>query len=303
MNSAAAMRDEAARLLRAAPASVRLPFDDGKRRWIEYRPEPRPGVAFGEMDADGRKASHRLLATALRPHAFAQAMGVVALEEVLDRKEGYGRHRHSNDYRVLVFGEPDPAGRWGWRFEGHHISITMTLDGDTVSPTPVFLGANPLATYYRGHPVLRPLGPEHDLGFAVLDALPDTLRPRVVREASAPVDIYSGPHADVVPPPPGVPAAELPAAARERLDDLVGLYLDRLPADVAFPVDRDALTFTWEGPTAPGTRHYYRIQGPDLLIEYDNTTADGNHAHTVLRRPESDFGGDILRAHRTAHPH
>nr|BFE60437.1 DUF3500 domain-containing protein [Dactylosporangium thailandense] len=304
MTTAAAMRAEAARLLRAAPAGVRAPFEDvAKRRWIEYRPAPRPGVSLGELDPDARKAAHRLLATALRPHAFAQAMGVVALEEVLDREEGYGRGRHSDDYRVIVFGEPGPAGRWGWRFEGHHLSVTMTLDGDAVSPTPVFLGANPLATYYRGRPVLRPLGPEQDLAFELLDALPESLRGHVLRRPEAPVDIYSGPRADVVPPPPGVPAAELPRAARERLDDLVALYLDRLPADVRLAVDRDALTFAWEGPPERGGRHYYRVQGPDLLIEYDNTSADGNHAHTVLRRPESDFGGDLLREHRAEHPH
>ncbi|WP_433087984.1 DUF3500 domain-containing protein [Dactylosporangium sp. CA-052675] len=304
MTTAAAMRAEAARLLHAAPAGVRAPFGDvGKRRWIEYRPAPRPGVSLGELDPDARKAAHRLLATALRPHAFAQAMGIVALEEVLDRKEGYGRGRHSDDYRVIVFGEPGPAGRWGWRFEGHHLSVTMTLDGDAVSPTPVFLGANPLATYYRGRPVLRPLGPEQDLAFDLLDALPESLRGHVLRRPEAPADIYSGPRADVVPPPPGVPAAELPRVARERLDELVALYLDRLPADVRLAVDRDALTFTWEGPPERGGRHYYRVQGPDLLIEYDNTTADGNHAHTVLRRPESDFGGDLLREHRAEHPH
>lgn len=302
MTTAAAMRDEATRLLRAAPGEVRVPFADAaKRRWIEYRPQPRPGISLGELGPDGRKAAHRLLATALRPHAFAQAMGIVALEEVLDRKEGYGRGRHSDDYRVIVFGDPAPAGRWGWRFEGHHLSVTMTLDGDTISPTPVFLGANPHATSYRGRPVLRPLGPEQDLAFELLDELPEALLPHVLRRAEAPADIYSGPHADVVAPPPGVPAAELPPAARARLDDLVTLYLDRL--EVPLPVDRDALTFTWEGPPERGGRHYYRVQGPDLLIEYDNTTADGNHAHTVLRRPDSDFGGDILREHRAAHPH
>ncbi|WP_433224077.1 DUF3500 domain-containing protein [Dactylosporangium sp. CS-047395] len=297
------MRDEASRLLRAAPTSVRVPFEDGQRRWIEYRPAPRPGVSLHELELDGRKAAHRLLATALRPHAFAQAMGVVALEEVLDRREGYTRGRHSDDYRVIVFGDPDPAGRWGWRFEGHHVSVTMTLDGDAVSPTPVFLGANPLATHYRGRPVLRPLGPEEDLGFELLAELPESLLAQVVRKPQAPVDIYSGPRADVVPPPPGIAAAELPAVARERLDELVAVYLERLPADVAPAVDRDSLSFAWEGQTARGGRYYYRVQGPDLLIEFDNTTADGNHAHTVLRRPAADFGGDILAEHRAGHPH
>ena len=298
MTTAAAMRAEAGALLSVAPAAG-LPFqDDAHRRWIEYRPRPRPGVSLGALDPDGRKAAHRLLATALRPHAFAQATVVLALEEVLDRDEGHRRGRHSNDYTVVVFGTPGAGERWGWRFEGHHLSVTMTLDGDTVSPAPVFLGANPLGTWYRGRAVVRPLAPEEDLGWAVLDAVPGRLLPRVVLDPAAPADIRSGPRAAVPPIPAGIAAAELPDPARLLLDELVAVYLDRLPADIAPAVDRDALSFAWEGATQRTGRHYYRVQGPELLIEYDNTAADLNHAHTVLRRPGAEFGGDVLADHR-----
>ncbi|MEV4140642.1 DUF3500 domain-containing protein [Dactylosporangium sp. NPDC049742] len=292
------MRAEAAALLALAPKAGLAFEDDAHRRWIEYRPRPRPGVSLGALDPEGRKAAHRLLATGLRPHAFAQATVILALEEVLDREEGYRRGRHSNDYTIVVFGTPDGTGRWGWRFEGHHLSVTMTLDGDTVSPAPVFLGANPLATWYRGRPVVRPLAPEEELGWAVLDAVPRDLLPRVVLRPAAPPDIHSGPRAAVPPVPEGVPAVELPDPARLLLDELVAVYLDRLPEDVAPAVDRDRLSFAWEGATGRTGRHYYRVQGPDLLIEYDNTADDLNHAHTVLRRPDSDFGADVLAEHR-----
>ncbi|MET7419118.1 DUF3500 domain-containing protein [Dactylosporangium sp. NPDC005555] len=298
MTTAAAMRAEAADLLSEAPG-VGLPFeDDAHRRWIEYRPRPRPGVSLGALDPAGRKAAHRLLATGLREHAFAQATVILALEEVLDRREGYRRGRHSNDYTVVVFGTPGPGERWGWRFEGHHLSVTMTLDGDAVSPAPVFLGANPLGTYYGDRPVVRPLAPEEDLGWAVLAAVPQQLLHQVVLQETAPPDIHSGPAAAIRKVPPGIAAGELPDPARRLLDELVAVYLDRLPADVAPAVDRDRLTFAWEGATERTGRHYYRVQGPDLLIEYDNTADDLNHAHTVLRRPDSDFGADILADHR-----
>jgi len=85
------------------------------------------------------------------------------------------------------------------------------------------------------------------------------------------------------------------------LGQLVALYLDRLPpelaAEQAARTSAGDLHFAWEGPQRPGTRHYYRVQGDDLLIEYDNTEDDGNHAHTVLRRPHGDFGEDILAGH------
>jgi hypothetical protein len=277
--------------------------DDGMRRWIEYRPRPRPGISLADLSGPARKAAHRLLATALSPHAYAQAMTIVSLEEVLDRAENWARGRHSNDYWVNVFGEPAGDEPWGWRFEGHHISVTMTLDGDRVHPTPVFLGANPATVSYHGHPVVRPLALEEELGRALLDAMGPAGRAMAVTADTAPRDIVSEqqPHVHAPVTPQGAPAHRLDRPARDLLDRLVAVYLDRLPPELAAVeaarVDRDELHFAWEGPAQPGFGHYYRVQAPDLLIEYDNTQGDANHAHTVLRRPDSDFGGDVLAAH------
>lgn len=282
------------------------PFsDDAMRRWIEYRPRPRPGVSLADLDTAGRKSAHRLLATAMSPHAYAQAVTITALEEVLDREEGWQRGRHSNDYWVVVFGDPSRDERWGWRLEGHHLSVTMTVVDGQVFPTPVFLGANPAAVTYAGRAVLRPLAPEEDLARDLLDAMGPDGRDRAVVAQHAPPDIRSSvePRAPDAFAPLGVPAGRLNPTARALLDQLVAVYLDRLPSELAVReadrLARDELHFAWQGATQPGLGHYYRIQAPDLLIEYDNTANDANHAHSVLRRPHSDFGGDVLSAHRT----
>ncbi len=284
-------------------ALAALPFtDDAARRWLEYRPRQRPGASLADLDGTARKAAHRLLATGLSEHAYAQAMGIIALEEVLDRREQWRRGRHSNDYWVSVFGDPAGEAPWSWRFEGHHLSVTMTVAGDRVSPAPVFLGANPACVSYAGRPVSRPLGPEEDLARALLDAMGPAGRAAAVVAGQAPRDIRTGtnPAASQGIAPLGVATARLGPTARAVLTELVALYLGRLPGELAA---REAarlgpaeLHFAWEGPILPGTRHYYRVQGDDLLIEYD-TTDEGNHAHTVLRRPRSDFGADILAAH------
>jgi hypothetical protein len=311
MTLAADMRTAAATLLSGLPPQRREQAaygfgDDAARRWIEYRPNPRPGVRLADLDPAGRKSAHRLLATGLSPHAYAQAMAVVALEEVLDRIEGWQLGRHSTNYYVSVFGEPDPAGPWSWRFEGHHISVSMTVVGDEVSAAPVFLGANPHRVGWAGRAVSRPLGPEEDLARALLEAAGERGRAALLVADEAPGDIRSS-VSPAAPPrlePVGVAASDLPPAARAILDQLVALYLERLPGELAA---REAarlagseLYMAWSGATVPGRRHYYRIQGDDLLIEYDNTTADGNHSHTVLRRPRGDFGDDILARHRAA---
>src|SRR5271165_2805650 len=131
----ASMRTAAAELLAALDDGQRelaaLPFgDEALRRWLEYRPEPRPGACLALLTPAGRKAAHRLLATGLSEHAFAQAMVVTALEEVLDRRERGRVGRHSADYWVFVFGTPAADEPWSWRFEGHHVSVTMTVLGD-----------------------------------------------------------------------------------------------------------------------------------------------------------------------------
>jgi Protein of unknown function (DUF3500) len=184
----------------------------------------------------------------------------------------------------------------------------MTVAGDEVSPAPVFLGANPARVSYAGQPVSRPLAPEEDLARALLDALGPAGRASAVVSPRAPGDIGSGTRSRAPEDmePLGVAATGLRPAPRAMLSQLVALYLERLPAGLAAReaarVSAGELYFAWAGPTTPGQPHYYRVQGDDLLIEYDNTADDGNHAHTVLRRPRSDFGDDVLGAHyRQAH--
>jgi Protein of unknown function (DUF3500) len=280
------------------------PFtDEAARRWLEYRPRPRPGACIADMSREARKAAHRLLATGLSEHAYAQAMVIIALEEVLDRRERWQRGRHSNDYWISVFGDPNGDNPWSWRFEGHHLSVTMTVLGAEVSPAPLFFGANPARVGYGNHAVSRPLALEEDLAREVLTTMDPAQRSIAVVSGQAPADIRTGtrPRAEVPIKPVGVAASRLGPAPRAILDRLVTLYLDRLPPELAAReaarVNAGELYFAWQGPATPGTQHYYRLQGDDLLIEYDNTSADGNHQHTVLRRPGSDFGDDVLTAH------
>ncbi len=305
---AADMRAAATVLLRALDDEQRalaaLPFaDEPARRWLEYRPRQRPGASLALISPAARKAAHRLLATALSDRAYAQAMAIMALEEVLDRREGWRRGRHSGDYWVSVFGEPGRDEPWGWRFEGHHLSVSMTVRGREVSPAPVFFGANPARISYAGQVVSGPLAPEEDVALALATELGPRDRAVAVVADRAPADIRTNTKPRVARSlePRGIAAARLGPTARALLGQLVALYLDRLPAELAAAhSDRLAtgdLHFAWEGATKRGTRHYYRVQGEDLLIEYDNTQDDGNHAHTVLRRPRGDFGEDILAAH------
>src|SRR5579863_7339634 len=206
----AALGDEQ-RALAAQPFGA-----DTARRWLEYRPRGRPGASIARMSEIPRKAAHRLLATGLSEHAYAQAMSIIALEEVLDRQERWRRGRHSNDYWVSVFGDPAGDAPWSWRFEGHHLSVTMTVAGDRVSPAPVFFGANPACVSYAGRPVAQPLAPEEDLAQVLLDAMDPAQRDLAVVAGQAPGDIRTGtsPRAREGIEPLGVAASQLGSRAR-----------------------------------------------------------------------------------------
>ena len=285
-------------------------FDGPERTQWTYLPRPRPGVPLHELTRPARKIVHQMLAAVLSRPAFAQAVTIMAWEEVLDADEHGRRNRCSDDYRIALFGAPgDPV--WAWRFEGHHLSATATLATTLtrthVTAAPVFLGTNPARIHAGSRLVLAPLGVEEDLARALLTALPARLRDRAITRPDAPTDLHSGTRPALGPAdePAGVAARDLPGSLRPLLDTLLGLYLDRLTPLLAAHLTSglrggglDAY-FAWEGHPDPGHDHAYRIQtlsAPGeaaLLAEYCNTSG-GGHAHTVLRLPGRDFGAHHL---------
>src|SRR6266700_3416050 len=141
-----AMITAAESLLSALPPGGRrhacYPFTGPARSQWSYLPGSRRGIALSELGTAGRKAAHRLLATALSRPAFAQAVTIMAFEEVLDLDEHGRRGRHSDDYHVAVLGMPGDD-TWAWRFEGHHLSVNVTVADGQPRVAPLFMGANP----------------------------------------------------------------------------------------------------------------------------------------------------------------
>jgi Protein of unknown function (DUF3500) len=292
---------------RRAKASFGFPDSRERTTWY-YTPTERGGLPLAEMGPESQRLAHRLLASGLSEGGYATAATIMGLENVLDAREGWRRgydgrtvpHRGRDPqlYFVSVFGDPG-AGSWGWRVGGHHLAVNYTLPEDgPVSASPLFLGANPALTRLVGPGVLRPLAAEEDLGRELLDALAPDQRAEAVVAPVAPNDILQGNRPRVeLGPPEGLPAAGMLPQQRALLEGLVGQYLGRLPAELAEAEAArvageglDGVHFAWAGGPERGQPHYYRVQGPRLLIEYDNVQNGANHVHTVWRDPEGDFG-------------
>ena len=311
--AAARMRAAAERLLGAIPERERTkmlrPFGDRDRQDWNYIPRSRNGVSLKELDGGGREAVHALLKQALSAAGHAKVVNIIELELVLREIETFGLTRDPERYHLTIYGTPNSSATWGWRFEGHHLSLNFTLAGDRVAvDTPSFLGANPATVLKGTKKGLRVLAEEEDEARKLLASLNAAQRGTAVFESQTYGEIVTR-NAERVDPmkPVGIAAAQLDDGQRAQLVRLIEAYARTFePGLAAARMGRvrdggvDKIFFGWAGATERGRPHYYRIQGPLFLIEYDCSQNNGNHIHTVWRDFSGDFGRDLLREHYQA---
>jgi hypothetical protein len=291
-----------------------FPFDSHERLDWHYVPRARKGIALAETDAAQRAAAHALLRAGLSEAGYRKATDIMRLEAVLRAIETVRRHyRDPDNYAFTVFGDPEAGPPWGWRVEGHHLSLNFTF-APTPPPsvTPAFFGANP-ARVPAPHELagLRVLAAEEDLARALVRGLTPAARGKAVIAARSLGDIVSGPgRAETFGEPVGLRLGDMAPAQRGLAERLVDEYVRTMRTELAEAHRariREAgladVHFAWAGGTEPGEAHYYRLHGPRLLIEYDNTQNDANHVHSVWRDPTSDFALDLLGDHYRDDPH
>jgi hypothetical protein len=321
------MADAATKLLASFTPEQRqeasFPFDSSEREHWGFVPSemfPRNGLILGKMSEPQRKLAHDLLRSGLSQKGYLTASSIMDLEIVLrgienagggDAARGLRMERDPVKYFFSVFGTPSPKGTWGWRVEGHHVSLNFTvIDGTIVASAPSFFGSNPAEVKEGPKKGLRILASEEDTARALVMALDDAQRGKAVINKAAPNDIATMNAVTINPlAGDGIPATDLKPNQRELLMKVVDSYVSAMASDIAETrMERlrkaglDKLVFAWSGDLERGKRHYYRVQGPTFLIEYDNTQNDANHIHSVWRDFQGDFGRDLLREHlKTAH--
>jgi len=306
---AAAMTTAAAAFLDSLTAeqatAVRFPFDGEDRFDWHFIPRARKGVSLKAMTASQRAAGLDLLRTGLSEKGFTKAESIRQLEQILFELEGRDI-RDPDLYFFMIFGEPAEGNTWGWRYEGHHISQNWTVvNGTRVSSSPQFFGTNPAEVRDGPKRGTRVLGREEDQARALLASLNSTQRASAMLNDTAPRDILTGSEREAAMQADlGVAHRDLNRNQRDVLWSIIEEYATTQPTAVA---DRrlteirsaglDGIKFGWMGGAERGEPHYYRIQGPPFLIEYDNTQGNANHAHSVWRDFNGDFGRDLLAAH------
>jgi hypothetical protein len=291
--------------------TAHFPFEDGERYDWHYIPRGRSGLALRDISVDQQALALAFLKVGLSQRGYWKATTIMKLEAVLREIETFNLDRDPGKYFFSFFGLPSENGNWGWRVEGHHLSLNFTIvNGHLFATAPRFLGANPAKVAAGELSGVRTLADEEDLARKLLNSLDAEQKRKAVFREQAYRDIVTGSDEMVSPlEPVGISAAELDGAQTDLLARLIDEYVLTLPPEIArqrIEAIRssvmDQIHFGWAGGTQPGRPHYYHIQGATFMIEYDNVQNGANHIHTVWRDFAGDFGRDLLREHyRTAH--
>jgi hypothetical protein len=315
--AARAMSDAAASFLKDLSAEQRskatFKFEDDTR--FEFRFTPRTGLRTGmplkEMSEAQRAKAHALLKTGLSVRGYTTATTIIELETVLRaiepaRTGANAIVRDPELYYVSIYGDPAGKSPWGWKFEGHHISVNFTVvDDKPVVFSPSFFGSNPAVVKEGPKQGTRALREEEEAGRALMAAFSEAERAKAIFDVTAPREMITSENREAKPLDPGpIAYSAMSPAQRRLLEKLMDVYLGRVSPELAKArVDAvqkagmDKITFGWAGVMDVGGPHYYKVQGPTFLIEYDNTQNDANHIHSVWRDFNGDFGRDLLREH------
>lgn len=285
-------------------------FEDEERFNWNFVPIERKGISIRELNADQLAAAMHLLEWVLSDKGIQKTTAIIKLESVLKEVEGRAAddfYRDPLKYYFSIFGNPGET-IWGWRLEGHHVAFNFSSQNNQlISGTPGFLGSNPAVVQSGPQKGLEILKEETELGFALLHSLNGTQKEKAIINTTAPAEIItSNKRKAMINDPKGILYSELSNDQKNKFLQLLQLYLNRYKPTFAKKMlqdietaDMNKLQFAWAGALAPGigNKHYYRIQGPTIIIEYDNTQNNANHVHTVIRDLKNDFGGDQLLEH------
>jgi uncharacterized protein YhbP (UPF0306 family) len=289
----------------------------------------RKGLRYGDLTEESKIAFHKVLSAIFSSQGYLKTFSIMQVDDILHElfeiqlKQGKVTEQTMQfirklnwdygNYYLAIAGNPENDSTWGFKFEGHHISINLTVAGDEFSMTPLFFGSDPAvveATQYSG---LRPLSKEEDYGFWLVNSLDDKQKSQATLPGKVPGDIITSPNRPQwLEEYQGIKGAELNEGQQKILHYLIEEYIGNLDKEKAAEyMDKlhvrglGEVYFAWIGSYEPMKPHYYVIHSPDFLIEYDNTgfLDNANHIHTIWRENGNDFGEDILKKHRMDHKH
>ncbi len=311
-----------------------LNFNDSLRKNWSNLPTgmaKRPGQRIGSLTDVSKIKLHELLITIFSSQGYLKTTSIMKLDDIVNsdiveeaikkeiiEKEMLPQIRALNwdydNYFITFWGMPNINDPWGLKFEGHHLSINLTVSGDNISFTPMFVGVSPATIPFSKYTGLRILSKEEDYGFKLINILNQDQKEVATLSLEVPKDITTNPEfTDRIKKYQGIKGKDLSVTQKKLLIILIKEYVNNLEyekaEEVMLKIEKsgiDNVYFAWIGSYQRKEPHYYIINGPDFIIEYDNYggfDSQGNHIHAIWREKSNDFGEDILKAHHINHKH
>lgn len=289
----------------------------------------RAGISIGSMSEEQRKLLHRILSASLSSQGYLKATSIMHLDNLLNmfvdtayyRKEINDTLRkfltdlqwtHRN-YYLAFFGLPSDVN-WGFKIEGHHLSVNYTFTGDKISVTPWFIGTDPAEMQITQYAGWRVLGQEEDMGIRLVNMLTTEQKKKATMSSEVPGDIITGAETGIrLIDYWGIKGADLYKKQKAVLQYIIREYVFNMEYEKAaeeyekiLKAGVDNIYFGWIGPYDEYKAHYFVLNGPTFLIEFDNAGGprrNGNHIHTIWREKGNEFGEDILKKHYQEEKH
>lgn len=308
-----------------------LSYEDSARQTWNNLPvglRPRAGISIGSMNDDQRKILHRILSACLSSQGYLKATSIMHLDNLLNSLYDslyYRQSIDSNVYKMVkdlkwshrnfylaFFGKPGDT-RWSLKVEGHHLSINFTFLNDQLSVTPFFIGTDPAEYPISEYAGWRVLGQEEDLGLSLMKSLNAATQKKVIISDKVPGDIITSAESGIrLIDYQGVQASQLSTEQKSLLLYIIREFVFNMEYDKAMieynkilKAGIDKIYFAWIGPVQEFKPHYYVINGPNFLIEFDNHgfNNDGNHIHAIWREKGNEYGEDVLKKHYQSEKH
>jgi len=285
-------------------------FEDSERTNWNFVPlqdkaknPTRKGLRMEEMSVEQKQLALSMVQAGTSKEGYSRVRGIMGLEQVLKENEKNGTNVRSSDwYFVSVFGTPGAGKKWGWRFEGHHLSLNFVIEGNkVVSATPSFFGANPALVLNGTKKGLRTLPETEDFAKKLIASLSDEQK-KVAFTDKLFAEIEQG--KSLAPTfSKGLESGALNPEQKKIVQEMIRAYSNRFPQDFAekeaarlVGSDFAKIDFSYAlDKSKPGDPYTYRLQGPDFLIEFLNMQPDAsgnpaNHIHSAWRASKGDFG-------------
>lgn len=307
-----------------------FPFTDSLRiKWtnLPVGMVPRPGIRYGSLSDKSRLAFHRILVEFLSSQGYLKITSIMQLDDILNVliQQAYDKGEMKADvlknlqdlkwehgnYYLAIWGKPSEKEPWGISFGGHHIALSFTAVGNALAVTPLFIGTDPAEVKSNKYAGWRVLSKEEDYGFSLINFLSESQRKTAILKQEVPHDIITNPKSSQrITSYYGISAKQFNADQKAILKILIEEYVHNFEhakahrlMDMIDKSGMDNIYFAWVGSLERDKPHYYIINGPDFLVEYDNFQGNGNHIHAILREKGNDFGEDILRNHYLSYEH